>query len=165
MSLVRFAKIDKKEMMKHILVFAIVGSLLAGCDETAGVKDKMAEPDKASSSANGASEQLTSIQWIDSTKDYGKINEGQVLQVAFRFKNTGDKPLVIENVRPGCGCTAANPPDKPILPGEEGVINASFNSEGRSGPNKKDIYVTANTKDKKDHVLHFDVEVTAKKTD
>ena len=149
--------------MKYILVFAIVGSILAGCDETAGTKDKMAEPAKAATPASQSTE-MTSIQWIDSTKDYGTITEGQVLQVAFRFKNTGDKPLVIENVRPGCGCTAANPPDKPILPGEEGVINASFNSEGRTGPNKKDIYVTANTKEKKDHVLHFDVEVTAKKT-
>jgi hypothetical protein len=152
--------------MKHILVFAIVGSMLAGCDETAGVKEKMAEPEKAAATpAKEATEALTSIEWLDSVKNYGKINEGQVLEVSFRFKNTGDKPLVISNVRPGCGCTAANPPDKPILPGEEGVINASFNSQGRVGPNKKDIFVTANTLDKKDHVLHFDVEVAGKKSD
>ena len=153
--------------MKHIVTFLIAGALLAGCDETAGIREKSAEPEKAAAPASPAQpsdEQLTSLEWIDSTKDYGKINEGQVLEVAFRFKNTGDKPLVIQDVRPGCGCTAANPPDKPILPGEEGVINATFNSEGRAGIQKKDITITANTKDNKSHVLHFDVEVVAKKT-
>ena len=148
--------------MKTLFAFVISATLFAACDETAGVRNESSGKDQSTAAAP-KNEQTTSIQWIDSTRDYGKIAEGQVLQVSFRFKNTGDKPLVIENVRPGCGCTAANPPDKPILPGEEGVINASFDSKGRVGPNKKDIYVTANTVDKKDHVLHFDVEVTATK--
>ena len=149
--------------MKYILVFAIVGSLLSGCDETAAIKENTAEPEKAATPA-ASTEAMTSIEWLDSSKNYGKMEEGQVLEVAFRFKNTGDKPLVIKDVRPGCGCTAANPPKEPILPGQEGVINATFDSKGRPGPNKKDIFVVANTKDKTDHVLHFDVEVNAKKT-
>jgi Protein of unknown function (DUF1573). len=149
--------------MRYILVFAIVGSLLAGCDESAGVRERVADS-AAATATNTSTEDVTTIQWIDSLKNYGKIDEGQVLQVAFRFKNTGNKPLVIKSVRPGCGCTAANPPDKPIMPGEEGVINASFDSKGRPGTNKKEIYVSANTADKTDHVLHFDVEVVAKKS-
>ena len=140
--------------MKIVFAFVISATLFAACDEAAGVRASAAKDVPP-----------TSIQWIDSARDYGKIAEGQVLQVSFRFKNTGDKPLIIENVRPGCGCTAANPPDKPILPGEEGVINATFDSKGRQGPNKKDIYVTANTIAKRDHVLHFDVEVLAAKKD
>lgn len=146
--------------MKHILIFALAGTLFTGCDETAGVKDKVAE----TAISPSVPEQLTSIQWIDSSRNYGKINEGQVLEVSFRFKNTGDKPLVIKDVRPGCGCTLANKPEKPILPGEEGEINATFDSKGREGTQKKDIYVIANTKDKTDHVVHFDVEVAPKKT-
>jgi hypothetical protein len=117
--------------------------------------------------ANGAatapepldSTKFTTIQWIDSVKDYGKINEGQKLDVSFRFKNTGDKPLVIRSVRPGCGCTAAEPPKEPIAPGAEGTIQASFNSQGRVGPNKKDIFVEANTKGTQNYTIHFDVEV------
>lgn len=153
--------------MKHIIAFLITGALLSGCDETAGVREKSDEPAKAATPAAApteSTESLTSMEWIDSVKNYGKIDEGQVLNVAFRFKNTGDKPLVIKDVRPGCGCTAANPPDKPILPGEEGVINATFDSKGRAGIQKKDITVTANTKDNSSHVVHFDVEVVAKKT-
>ena len=147
--------------MKYIIIFAISAALFTGCDETAGGKVtdmKVDEPASKSSDAN-----LTTIQWIESSKNYGKINEGQVLEVSFRFKNTGDKPLVIEDVRPTCGCTAANPPDKPILPGEEGVINATFDSKSRPGINSKDITVVATTKNTKEHKLHFDVDVVGQK--
>lgn len=148
--------------MKYIIIFAISAALFTGCDETAGgkVTDMKVDEPASSSDAN-----LTTIQWIESSKNFGKINEGQVLNVSFRFKNTGDKPLVIEDVRPSCGCTAANPPDKPILPGEEGVINATFDSKSRQGLNSKDITVVANTKDTKQHKLHFEVDVIPQKTD
>jgi len=149
--------------MKYIIIFAISAALLTGCDETAGVK--VSDTNVADKAAKPGDEQLTTIQWIDSSKNYGTINEGQVLEVSFRFKNTGDKPLVIEDVRPTCGCTAANPPKEPILPGAEGVINASFDSKSRPGMNKKDITVVANTKDTKEHKLHFEVDVTGKKSD
>jgi hypothetical protein len=147
--------------MKYIIIFAISAALFTGCDETAG--GKVADLKVDESSSKSSDEQMTTIQWIDSSKNYGTINEGQVLEVSFRFRNTGDKPLVIENVRPSCGCTAANPPDKPILPGEEGVINATFDSKSRPGKSSKEIYVTANTVNTKEHKLHFEVDVIGQK--
>jgi hypothetical protein len=110
------------------------------------------------------STQFTTIEWLDSAdKNFGKISEGRKLDVAFRFKNTGSKPLVIQKVQPSCGCTVAEQPNEPVLPGEEGIIKASFNSEGRLGANHKTLYVTANTKTKQTHELHFEVEVEKKK--
>jgi len=106
---------------------------------------------------------FTTIQWIDSVKDYGKIAEGQKLEVLYRFKNTGDKPLVIESVRPSCGCTVANPPKEPIAPGAEGEIRGSFDSNGKSGMQQKTIYVAANTKGVQSHELKFSVDVEKKK--
>src|SRR5690606_19588223 len=99
------------------------------CNEVEADKDSTANNAVEVSTDDPAT--LTTIQWIDSSINYGKITEGQTLQVSFRFKNTGDKPLIIRGVHPSCGCTAANPPDKPIPPGEEGTIQASFNSQGR----------------------------------
>ena len=106
----------------------------------------------------------TSIQWIDSTyKDFGKIAEGQKLEVAFRFKNTGDKPLVITKVQPSCGCTVAEQPNEPVAAGKESIIKASFNSEGRTGINHKTLFVFANTKGGSETQLQFVVEVEKKK--
>ena len=107
------------------------------------------------------SSQFTSIEWLDQDKDYGKVTEGQQVEVAFRFKNSGSKPLVIYSVSPACGCTAAEPPKEPILPGAEGVIKGSFDSKGRPGTNNKSIHVRANTTGSMDHHLQFKVEVAA----
>ncbi len=111
-------------------------------------------PEPAVDSAN-----LTTVKWIDSQdKDFGKIKEGQVLEVNFKFKNTGTKPLVISNVRAQCGCTIPETPKEPIAPGATGVIKAAFNSSGRLGLNTKEVYMDANT-DPGTSVLKFHVEV------
>ena len=145
--------------MKRLLVITFIAAVVAmACNET-DAGDTKAGPTSTETAAADDPATYTSIEWIDSVKSFGKINEGQQLQVSFRFKNTGDKPLVIRSVRPSCGCTAPDPPTKPIPPGEEGTINANFNSQGRLGLNNKEIYVDANTKGTTSHTLHFDVEV------
>ena len=107
---------------------------------------------------------FTTLQWLDSTdKNFGKIAEGQKLEVNFHFKNTGYHPLIIERVQPSCGCTVAEQSTEPVAPGKEGVVKASFNSEGRVGPNHKTLYVYANTKGTTSHELRFEVEVEKKK--
>ena len=105
------------------------------------------------------STQLTTIEWIEPNKNLGKITEGQVLQIHFRFKNTGDHPLVIKSVQPSCGCTVANFPKEPIPPGAEGEITGAFDSNGRSDLQSKDILVVANTKGSPNHTLHFELNV------
>ncbi len=107
---------------------------------------------------------FTKITWLDSTsRDYGTIPEGQKLEVAYRFLNSGDKPLIIARVQPSCGCTIAEQPDEPIMPGKEGIIKASFNSEGRIGINHKKLYVFANTKGSQSNEVQFNVVVQKKK--
>ena len=101
---------------------------------------------------------MTSIVWIDSTQQLGSIKEGETITVNFRFKNTGQKMLVIGEVAASCGCTVPEKPEKPIAPGEEGVILARFDSNGRIGTNRKVISVFANTENAP-HQLSFDVEV------
>ena len=96
-------------------------------------------------------------------KDFGKIEEGKTLDVSFRFKNVGDKPLVISNVSASCGCTIPETPKKPYAPGETGVIKASFNSSGKVGSNSKQVNVFANL-DPAMTTLVFHVEVKAKKS-
>jgi Protein of unknown function (DUF1573) len=104
---------------------------------------------------------FTSIQWLDSTfKDLGKIKEGQVIEVTFRFKNSGSKSLVFSNVSASCGCTIPEKPERPYAPGEEGVIKAKFDSGGKPhGEARKEIYVMANT-NPVSQTLTFGVEIT-----
>lgn len=105
---------------------------------------------------------LSIAQWETTDKDFGKITEGQKLEVVFRFKNIGNKPLVISSVRPSCGCTAAEPPKEPIMPGQEGEIKGSFDSNGRVGVQNKTMVVMGNFKAQESEELHFHVEVVKK---
>lgn len=104
---------------------------------------------------------LTTIQWLDSALDKGTITEGEKIEVAYRFKNTGSKPLVIKDVQPSCGCTVAEKPEEPIAPGGEGVIKGIFNSANKPGPNHKTITVVANTQPET-YPLTFTVVVNKK---
>jgi len=142
--------------MRYISGVLLAVILLASCQ---GNDKKEATPNV---NAPRDSTQLTTVQWLDSSKDFGKIQEGQKLEVAFRFRNTGEKPLVIERVQPSCGCTVAEQPKEPILPGGEGQIKASFNSEGRIGTNHKTLFINANMKESRTHSLEFVVQVEKK---
>ena len=63
----------------------------------------------------------------------------------FTFKNTGAKPLIITGARGSCGCTVPTYPKKPILPGEEGVIEVRYDTK-RLGKFRKTVRVTTNEK-------------------
>lgn len=104
---------------------------------------------------------MTTVQWLDSAKNLGKVKEGEKIEIAFRFKNTGSEPLVVNNVVVSCGCTVAGKPEQPVMPGEEGVIKATFDSNGRAGTNHKTMAVYTNTASGIS-TLAFDVEVEPK---
>lgn len=148
-------------MKKAFLVVLISGTIgWMGCiSEEAPASDGTAE---AATAAMADSSNFTSIQWIDSVKNLGRLMEGQKAEVTFRFKNTGSKPLVIASVNASCGCTVPEKPEKPIMPGGEGSIKAVFDSNGRQGNNHKTISVSANTVGTQTHTLEFDVEVVGK---
>lgn len=144
--------------MRFVVLTAAV-ALFLGCQQPQ-TKDSPVQGNLVSGPVD--STKFTSIEWLEQTKDYGKITEGQKLEVSFRFKNTGDKPLVIESVRPSCGCTVADPPKEPVAPGAEGEIKGAFDSNGKNGAQHKTIYVNANTKGTQSHELIFTVDVQKK---
>jgi hypothetical protein len=145
--------------MRIIWTILIPGILLAAACKNATTEINGANASKVLADSS----QFTTIQWLDSTsRNFGKIQEGQKLEIAYRFRNTGDKPLVIVSVHPSCGCTVADQPEAPIAPGAEGQIRAVFNSEGHPGVANKGLTVTANTKGNQTYVLKFTAEVEKK---
>ncbi|MGH2552761.1 MAG: DUF1573 domain-containing protein, partial [Chitinophagaceae bacterium] len=148
--------------MKKIWIFIVAALSFYACKNN---DKKSTEPGLSQEERDKAikdTSNFTSIAWPDSTyHDFGKVKEGEVLEVSFRFINTGDKNLIISDVRPGCGCTDGQKPDEPIAPGKEGVIKAKFNSKGQHiGEAHKNITVTANTKPSQTTELTFKAEVT-----
>lgn len=88
----------------------------------------------------------TSIQFEETTYDFGtKPNDKGKIDHIFKFKNTGKEPCIISNVKASCGCTTPEWPKTPIAPGAVGEIKASFDPNGKKGPQNKTITVSANT--------------------
>jgi hypothetical protein len=88
----------------------------------------------------------TQIQWVDSVYNFGTIEEGAQIQVQFKFKNVGAKPLFLTSVKAGCGCTTPDYTKEAVAPGKEGWVNAIFNSQNQHlGEIQKFISVKSNT--------------------
>lgn len=77
------------------------------------------------------------------THDFGAIEEGVEARFTFGFTNEGEAPLTIRSVRPSCGCTTPSFSADAIAPGERGEVVVVYDSEGRPGPFRKSIHVTA----------------------
>jgi hypothetical protein len=83
------------------------------------------------------------ITFDKTTIDYGTVKANSDGNRVFTFTNTGNKPLIISNVQPGCGCTASDWTKEPILPGKKGEIKVHYNT-ATVAPFKKTIDVFSN---------------------
>ncbi|WP_442879486.1 DUF1573 domain-containing protein [Chryseobacterium sp.] len=83
------------------------------------------------------------ITFDQTTFDYGNIKPGSEGTRFFTVKNTGDKPLVLSNVKPSCGCTTPEWSQDPILPGKSAKIKVGYNT-AINGPFNKMIEVFSN---------------------
>lgn len=88
---------------------------------------------------------LPAIQFEETEYDFGTIKEGQKVTHVYKLTNTGTVPLIIQDAKPSCGCTAPDWTKTPIPPGGEGFVKAEFDSNGKPNAQNKTITVTANT--------------------
>lgn len=88
----------------------------------------------------------SSMEITPSIFDFGDIPKEKPVSAVFKIKNTGDKPLIISDAEASCGCTVPRKPEEPILPGEEGELEATFTSTpNQAGTTiNKTITITAN---------------------
>jgi len=84
------------------------------------------------------------VQFESTTFNFGNLRQGDVAEHTFTFRNTGDRPLEIRNVRASCGCTVPEWTRELIPPGGTGRIEARFNSAGKTGHQHKTLTVETN---------------------
>ncbi len=137
-------------MKRFIILFVAVALGAAACNNT----DKKATDPAAATAVDSTN--FTRIQWLDSLVNFGNVNMGEHVQVAFKFKNVGTKPLYLTNVKAGCGCTVPDYTKGAIAPGKEGVVTGAFDTnKSHPGEVRKNIFVSTNTQDGTNHTLTF----------
>lgn len=87
----------------------------------------------------------TSVYFEEDMYHFGKVKVGQQLRHVFQFKNTGNHPLIIQDVKTSCGCTATKWSKHPIPIGETGEIGVLFDTTDKTGEQTQTITMQANT--------------------
>ncbi len=147
---------DMKYVCTFLFLAAIAGTACKGKNNTAAAAAALQKVQ--ADTAN-----YTDIQWLDSMVNFGSIRFGEHVNVQFRFKNTGNKPLIITNVVASCGCTVPDFTKTPVAPGAEGMVTGAFDSNrAHPGTVRKTIMVTANTRNKQQFELIFNGDIKEK---
>ncbi|MGV4415240.1 DUF1573 domain-containing protein [Chryseobacterium sp. T1] len=102
-----------------------------------------ANPDAASIEATKANPSTT-VALSESDFSFGNIKKGDVKEHTYEITNTGTNPLIISEVKPGCGCTVPDFTKEPILPGKKGKITLKFDSSSFDGTVGKAADIFAN---------------------
>lgn len=121
---------------------------LAGTDAAAtaeGQASLQTQPTQVNAEAVAPTGPTTVMQFEQTDYDFGTVKEGEKVKHTYKFKNTGNEPLVISSAKGSCGCTVPKWPSEPIPPGGSGQIDVEFDSKGKPGKQTKRVTVTANT--------------------
>lgn len=132
--------------MKKLLLGLSALSLIAftSCKEDASKKVDEANVTAAALRDANASK-FPVLEFNETEHDFGEIEKNKPVETVFSYKNTGNAPLVITDIKSSCGCTVPEDWSKePLAPGKTGKFTVKYNG---SGANKitKTITVTANT--------------------
>ena len=120
------------------LIIIFISLSIAGCQITDKNKDREI--------TSAMLENPTTIEFEDPEYDFGEISLGSSVEFSFKFKNTGEFPLIIQSVKAACGCTVLKDwPKEPISPGESAAIPVVFTAK-YPGSQKKYVSIIANTR-------------------
>jgi hypothetical protein len=68
------------------------------------------------------------IKFNQTSYQFGKIFFRSPGKHSFKFVNAGSEPLLLSQPRSSCGCTIPSWPKAPILPGDSGSIEVTYNT-------------------------------------
>ncbi|MBN2536434.1 MAG: DUF1573 domain-containing protein [Spirochaetales bacterium] len=99
------------------------------------------------------------IYFASDKYNFGIIEEGKSVNHAFEFTNNGTGTLIVNEIRPTCGCTVAGNYDKEVKPGRNGKIPISLDTSGFDGYLAKSIIVKTNVPGNSDFILTLEGHV------
>lgn len=81
------------------------------------------------------------LVWDTMERTYEAKPGEQVAEFSFSVRNRSDKPMIITELRPSCGCTVPDMPASPwvIEPGKESSFRATLDFAGKDGTVSKTI--------------------------
>ena len=128
------------------LILLLVSLALVSCNSSSDEKTITTDLVNSPLTANSNAEKVLTpnIEMLETSYNFGEIQQGESVTHDFILKNTGDADLIISAAKGSCGCTVPQWPKTPIAKGEEAAIKVTFNSAGKSGKQNKTVTLVTN---------------------
>ena len=128
------------------LILLLVSLALVSCNSSSDEKTITTDLVNSPLTANSNAEKVLTpnIEMLETSYNFGEIQQGESVTHDFILKNTGDADLIISAAKGSCGCTVPEWPKTPIAKGEEATIKVTFNSAGKSGKQNKTVTLVTN---------------------
>ena len=127
-------------------------------DNSAQIAAPMPVDSNAEMIKEAQSKPLTNLVLSEAHFEFGKMKKGDQKEHIYEVTNTGENPLIISQVKPGCGCTVPDYTKEPILPGKKGKITLKFDSSSFDGLVNKQAEVYANV-EKAPIIISFSADI------
>ncbi|MFT5336222.1 MAG: hypothetical protein ACJAY8_001463 [Sphingobacteriales bacterium] len=105
--------------------------------------------------------QTAEISFDHTVHKFHKTDPGPILKHTYPFTNTGDIPLIIQEIKVACTCTKSRFPLHPVLPGQTDSIQVFFDTYGKIGYQDRTLEIFSNTEENPEKI-RFKVYVTKK---
>ena len=125
-----------------LVLFSVAIACNSSSDDKAITTDLVASPLTANQSAKAVA--VPEIEMLETSYDFGKMQQGESVTHDFVLKNIGEADLTISAAKGSCGCTVPQWPKTPIAQGEEATIKVTFNSAGKKGKQNKTVTLVTN---------------------
>jgi len=99
------------------------------------------------------------LAWETTEQTFNSKPQEKEVVAKYKFTNTGEKPIQIQNVHTSCGCTTAALSKTSYAPGESGEIEAKFIFSGRTGKQEKAIAVATSANPEQPTILKLHVYI------
>lgn len=136
-------------MMNKVFYTTLILAVMASCSNQPKETSQTDELIEVVSNNAEADTAVTGIiEFLEPEFNFGTIQEGEVVDHVFKFINTGKAPVILTQVIATCGCTTPSYTQEPVLPGKEGEIKVSFDSDGQLGTQQKIITISSNAENR-----------------
>lgn len=124
--------------------------------------DLVTNPRSATGLDTGLYNELPIMSFTDTVHNFGDVPQETIVEYNYTFTNTGKKPLIVSSADGSCGCTVADYPKEPVMPGGSGEIKVSFSTANKTaGHIEKSVSVITNSA-RSVHLLYVKADITEK---
>ena len=99
------------------------------------------------------------IEFEKVVHDFGNVGPGTNNLCEFRFTNTGNGTLKIEEITKTCGCTPFSLAKKEYAPGESGTLKVNYFSEQLRGQTTKQLVIHSNDRERPEVTLAVKADI------